>query len=207
MFEKSVVKIKNFFKVKEEEKKPTRKTIENLVVFSIILIVTVIFINYIWSKDSSEEEIDYQKVLASEQSTVIDSSNNQIVVLDLENRLKNILSQINGVGEVNVLITYSESSQTVPIYNEDIQQTTTEEKDTQGGTRKITDVNNKKEIVYEEQNGSKTILVQNITSPKIEGAIITAKGASSVTVKNEIIKAVEAVTGLATYKIQVFEMK
>lgn len=43
--------------------------------------------------------------------------------------------------------------------------------------------------------------------PKIEGAIITAVGAGNGTVKNNIVQAVEAVTGLQTHKIQVFEMK
>ena len=42
--------------------------------------------------------------------------------------------------------------------------------------------------------------------PQIEGAIITAKGASNSNVKSNIISAVEAVTGIATHKIQVFEM-
>ncbi len=42
--------------------------------------------------------------------------------------------------------------------------------------------------------------------PKIEGAIITAKGANNADTKANIIQAVEAVTGLATHKIQVFEM-
>ena len=36
---------------------------------------------------------------------------------------------------------------------------------------------------------------------------MTAKGANNSVVKANIIAAVEAVTGLATHKIQVFEMK
>lgn len=64
----------------------------------------------------------------------------------------------------------------------------------------------KKEVIYEEKDGEKTLITQSIISPKIEGAIITAKGASNPTVKTNIIQAVEAVTGLATHKIQVFEM-
>ena len=42
--------------------------------------------------------------------------------------------------------------------------------------------------------------------PTVEGAIITAQGVSDATVKTNIISAVEAVTGIATHKIQVFEM-
>ena len=75
-----------------------------------------------------------------------------------------------------------------------------------GGTRTITQTDNKKEVIYEEKDGEKTLITQSIVSPKIEGAIITAKGANNPTVKTNIIQAVEAVTGLATHKIQVFEM-
>lgn len=46
-----------------------------------------------------------------------------------------------------------------------------------------------------------------VVKPKIEGAIVTADGATNATVKNNIVQAVEAVTGLQTHKIQVFEMK
>ena len=75
-----------------------------------------------------------------------------------------------------------------------------------GGTRKVTQTDSKKEVIYEEKDGEKTLITQSVVSPKIEGAIITAKGASNPTVKTNIIQAVEAVTGLATHKIQVFEM-
>ncbi len=43
-------------------------------------------------------------------------------------------------------------------------------------------------------------------SPTIEGAIITAVGASNSVTKANLIAAVEAVTGLSAHKIQVFEM-
>lgn len=43
-------------------------------------------------------------------------------------------------------------------------------------------------------------------NPIIEGAIITAQGADNALVKESIIQAVEAATGLTSHKIQVFEM-
>ena len=42
--------------------------------------------------------------------------------------------------------------------------------------------------------------------PKIEGTIITAEGADDANVKENIIQAVSAATGLASHKIQVFQM-
>ena len=41
----------------------------------------------------------------------------------------------------------------------------------------------------------------------MEGALIVAEGANDATVKTNIIQAAEALTGLATHKIQVLEMK
>ncbi len=43
--------------------------------------------------------------------------------------------------------------------------------------------------------------------PKIEGAIVTAEGAKNINIKTDIVNAVSAVTGLAEYKVQVFEKK
>jgi stage III sporulation protein AG len=76
-----------------------------------------------------------------------------------------------------------------------------------GGSRKITESNVKKEVIYQEINGEKVPVTQSIVKPTIEGAVITAKGAGNSDVKANIVQAVEAATGLATHKIQVFEMK
>ena len=65
---------------------------------------------------------------------------------------------------------------------------------------------NKKEVIYQEINGEKEPVTQSVIKPKIEGAIITAVGANDSNVKSNIVQAVEAATGLATHKIQVFEM-
>ncbi len=126
---------------------------------------------------------------------------------DLEEKLENILSKINGVGEVNVCINYSESSEIIAMYNENSKVSTTEETDTSGGIRKIEQTDSQKDIIYKEDDGEKTPITQKVIEPKIEGAIITAKGAGNTNVKANIIQAVEAVTGLATHKIQVFEMQ
>lgn len=75
-----------------------------------------------------------------------------------------------------------------------------------GGSRKVTQTSNKKEVIYQEIDGEKVPVTQSIIKPKIEGAIITAVGAKDSNVKTSIVQAVEAATGLATHKIQVFEM-
>lgn len=186
-------KIKNIFNNKE-------KRIENLVSFLVILVITLIVINKILKGDNKSSKNYKNEVgveLASE--TVSTNANSD----DLELKLEKILSKINGVGKVSVLITYSESSTLIPIYNVSTSTSTVEEKDTSGGTRTTETQNNQKDVITD---GSSNVITEKMIMPTVEGAIITAQGAKDSTVKSNIISAVEAVTGIATHKIQVFEM-
>lgn len=185
-----------------------KKKIENLVFFVVILIITIMVINIIWNgkkETTKQENNSYSKELAV-QELKDNTITSDISTESLENKLEQILSKIQGVGEVRVCINYSETSEVVAMYNENSKTSNTEENDTSGGTRKIQENDSQKEIVYKEENGKKVPITQKIIKPKIEGAIIIAKGANSMDTKTNIIQAVEAVTGLATHKIQVFEM-
>ena len=187
-----------------------KRKIENLVFFIVLLIITVLAINLIWNGNKNETNEQTNNTSKQLATTNNQAQTNQIQGMnesDLETKLEEILSQIQGVGEVKVLLNYSESSEVVAMYNETSKTSNTEETDTSGGTRKIEETDTQKDIIYQEDNGEKTPITQKIVQPKIEGAIITAKGANQADVKANIIQAVEAVTGLATHKIQVFEMQ
>ena len=186
-------KIKNIFNNKE-------KRIENLVSFLVILVITLIVINKILKGDNKSSK-NYKNETGVELATeTVSTSNNSD---DLELKLEKILSKINGVGKVSVLVTYSESSTLVPIYNVSTSTSTVEEKDTSGGTRTTETQNNQKDVITD---GSSNVITEKMIMPTVEGAIITAQGANDSTVKSNIISAVEAVTGILAHKIQVFEM-
>lgn len=192
-----------------ETKGKDNKKIENLVFFVILLIITVVIINFIWNgkKQTNKSNTNTaSKQLASNQDNASDT-NTGIQTNEMEQSLESILSKIHGVGDVKVFIHYSQSSEVVPMYNENSKVSTTEETDTSGGIRKVQETDSQKDIVYQENNGEKVAITQKVIEPKIEGAIITAKGAANASIKTSIIQAVEAVTGLATHKIQVFEMQ
>ncbi|MCR5146277.1 MAG: hypothetical protein K6B70_02890 [Clostridia bacterium] len=188
------------------DNKGNKKTIENLVVFVIILIATIIFINYIWNGDKKKNTDSKQSVMVDtklEEQTMATSSNSS----SLENQLEELLKKLEGVEDAKVLITYAESNKVIPMYNEDNQHSTTQEEDNQGGVRTINENSSKKEVVYQESNGQKSVVTSSVITPEIKGAVVLAKGASSSVIKSNIIQAVEAATGLPTHKIQVFEMK
>lgn len=193
-----------------ESEENNKKKIENLVFLVIILIITIVIINYIWNGNKSSDKTITNSAGKQLATTKDGQHQNNIQSVatntNLEERLETILSNINEVGDVKVFINYSESSETVAMYNENSKTSVTEETDTSGGVRKVETTDSQKEIVYQEEDGDKTPIVQKTVEPKIEGAIITAKGASDINIKTSIIQAVEAATGLATHKIQVFEM-
>ena len=189
-------KLKEMFKGK--------KKTENLLVLLVLLIIIVIAINYIWNSDEKKEN----NVKQESQSNEIKQVSTGNIKDKTEEKLENILSKISGVGKVRVMITYSVSSSVTPVYDETSKISNTTENDDSGGTRTITQTENGKQIVYKENSdGSKEPITKNTESPKMEGAIIVAEGAENIEVKTNIIEAVEAATGLATHKIQVFKME
>ena len=198
----------NFFKSlmpKNDGEKYNKKKIENTAFLVLILIITLIVINTIWrdKKDITNNEKKStnsisDKILANDD-TILQGKT------ELEERLENILRTIKNVGKVNVLINYSESSSIEALYNESTTTSSTEEGDSSGGTRNVTETETKKDIVYSEKSGSKEPVTKKTLMPAVQGAIITAEGANDATVKANIISAVGAVTGLSIEKIQVFE--
>ena len=202
-------KINKFFKNKEEAKGNENKKIENLVFFVIISVITIVIINFIWSGNKTDNKQVNENTNVNNKKLANVTEENADEVEDtnsLEEKLEEILSKIQGVGEVKVCVNYSESSEVVAMFDENSSTSTTEETDTEGGVRKIEQTETNKNVIYEENDGKKTPITTKVIKPKIEGAIITAKGANNAAVKNNIIQAVEALTGLATHKIQVFEM-
>ncbi len=174
------------------------KKIENLITFLIILVVTLIIINNILKdeeKIKNKDNFNTVKLVTTEENNIEE---------DLEIRLEKILSKIDGVGEVDVLITYSQTSSINPLYNENTSISTTKDNSNENNS-KITETQSiSKEVLTD---NSSNPIVQTTVSPKVEGAVIIAKGASNPTIKSNIISAIEATTGVASHKIQVFTMK
>ena len=181
------------------------KTIENLIFFIIILVVTLVLVKYIFSgnkKENKNESYEDAKLVSSNE--VISNSETENYKESLKNDLINILKKIDGVGDVDVLITYSETSKLVPIYNENSSESKTSEEDASGGSRVVESYDSSKEVITDD---SSSPITEKVIMPKIEGAIIICEGANNIDVKNNVISAVEAATGLKVHKIQVFEMK
>jgi len=184
--------------IEKLKKKFKEKKIENLITFLVILVVTLIIINNILKDDEkikNEDNFNTVKLVTTEENNIEE---------DLEIRLEKILSKLEGVGEVDILITYSQTSSINPLYNENTSISTTKDNSNESNSKTIKTQSTSKEILTD---NSSNPIIQTTVSPKVEGAVIIAKGASNPTIKSNIISAIEATTGVASHKIQVFTMK
>lgn len=177
-----------------------KKLIYNFLAIIILCIVALI----VWDtfspnflKDTSNIEINKK-----EEDKGSDSQNNYQESTEIQ--LKNILKEIKGVGEVEVMVTYESSTEVVPASNVTKSNELTEEKDAQGGTRSTNHENMTQNVVTSQSN--KPMVIKEI-KPQIRGVVIVAQGAGDIQVKTELIEAARTIFQIPAYRVMVYEKK
>lgn len=126
----------------------------------------------------------------------------------MENRIKNILKSVDGVGKVDVMVVLKSSSEKVVRVDRTTNSSTTQEKDSGGGTRNVTNSDSQESTVLAGSasggSGNGPIIEKEL-SPELSGIIISAEGGGSPKVKAEISEAMEALFGLPPHKIKVLK--
>ena len=121
--------------------------------------------------------------------------------------LKNILSKIKGVGEVDVIIHFEGGEELIPALDSEKSNTVTEERDSNGGNRLN---NNKKDgtkVVMSNQGNSTEPLILKTYNPKIIGVLIVAQGADNPKLSYELTKIVASLYDISESKVSVIPMK
>lgn len=126
----------------------------------------------------------------------------------LEDRLKVILSKVDGAGQVDVLITVKSGKEIIVAKEFNKEDTSTGETAAGGDVRNIkSSTEESKYVILENSDGSGKPLVLKELEPEIEGVIIVAEGGGDIIVKNNLISAANAVLGVPAHKIEVLKMK
>jgi len=121
--------------------------------------------------------------------------------------LKNILKKMNGVGDVEVMMSFDNGEKKVPAYDTSAQKSTTEETDTEGGKRVNNQNTDSSKIVMTTSDGNNEPFILTTYKPKINGVIILAEGAENSKTKYEIEQAVSKLYNLSLDKVNVYSMK
>ena len=168
-----------------------RRNIENLIIFLTGLIIIIVASGYIFNKED-EAIVTYNKTDIFDPDV-------------FESKLNKILSNIEGAGNVSVMISYKTGVENIPLLNTKDNSTVTEE--TSGtSVKKVQQGQLETNIIFnQENNGSKEPYISKTLMPQVEGVIVTCDGGGNSKVKSDVIKAVQAVTGVSEDKIQVFQ--
>jgi len=152
----------------------------------------------------SEPEEKAENVLADKTANLTDDAE-RLYEKELEQRVKEILRHVDGVGEVDVMITLRSSKEKVLHVDKDKSRSSTEEKDSTGGTRKALTEDIKESALLSGGAGSGEPVIEKELQPEIAGVVISAQGGGSASVRAEISEAMEALFGLPAHKIKVLK--
>ena len=124
----------------------------------------------------------------------------------LEARLTEVLSQMADVGKVRVMITLKSSEEVVLDKEQPVSRSTTNESDSQGGSRVLSQVEFGDTTVYSTNGSVSEPYVVKTLTPRIEGVLVVAEGAGSGTTNRTISEIVQALFGVEAHKVVVVKM-
>ena len=124
-----------------------------------------------------------------------------------ELRLKELLEAMEGVGSVEVMLTFVSSEELVVEKDKPTVRSNTVEKDSQGGNRTISQFESEDTTVYNSVDGDSTPYVIKTLNPRVEGALIVAQGAKDSGVSRNITEAVCALFGVEAHRVKVVDME
>lgn len=202
-------KLDYFFRPKKEdgEKPPSKKF-----GYLLILGLTGVFLIIISNIFSSDEEPDKMIQSQNEVQQSLQTDNNSAEpsasdIKELENslgqELSAMLNKIQGVSETEVMVNLDATS--AKVYEKNIinGKQTTDENDTNGGTRKIEDHTEENQVVLVRKGDQEVPLLVQTKQPEIRGVFVVANGVDHPSLKNQVIEAVSRVLDAPTHKISV----
>lgn len=163
------------------------KSVKHIEIIVGVIIIAVLLIIYF--------NVNEDEVTKSSKSPSSSESSQSSLTDGLEEKLADILSEIDGAGDVKVMITYVSTSEQVTASTNNSHTTTTNGTSGQTTTTTATStpiISNSKVIVLQEK------------MPEVKGVIIVADGAGDVRVRLSLIQATSTVLGVNANSIQIF---
>lgn len=128
-------------------------------------------------------------------------------VSSLERSLEEILSTMEGAGEVRVMIALASSGEAVVEKDRSFTVDSSTQVEADGGSHNTAATTENAETVYTTQgSGVSTPYVKQVIYPQIEGVIVSAQGGDNQKINKNITEAIQALFGIDIHKIKVIKM-
>ncbi len=189
-----------------EIKRPIRKKLNTLLIVAGAGIFLIILANtFPAGGKTSEQKTDLEP--AERQAKTQDVRNSGADITNLENllaqRLEQVLTQINGVGQVRVTVNLASTTQKDYAVNTATNNKNTLEHDQKGGNRTITETNQNDQMVLvreNEGNREEPVVVKEV-KPEVKGVIVVAEGAEDPVIKTDLMNAVQVYLDIPLHKV------
>lgn len=166
----------------------------------VILLLFGLLLLVVSMPSAKEEKQNAQTVRETGAETGTDREDRYVE--DLERRLETILSEMEGAGEVSVMVTLQSSAEKVIEKDTESEQEDVTEEDSQGGSRTTKTKNRREETVYGGEEEKYPYISKEI-SPQVEGVVVIAEGGDHAVVVQNITESVQALFGIDTHKIRI----
>ena len=123
----------------------------------------------------------------------------------LEQRVRELLKNVEGVGEVEVMIVLKSSEEKVYRVDKNLSSSLTDETDSNGGKRMIDQREQEESTILTGQGDNQAPILEKELTPEVSGVIISCRGGGSARVQAEISSAMEALFDLPAHKIKVLK--
>ncbi|HFD2044610.1 TPA: stage III sporulation protein AG [Clostridium perfringens] len=187
-----------------------QKNITNLIILLLLVIMFYLVMSYFTGVNNitKSEKTNLEKVSKEDMNS---NSQKDSEVLSYQEKqekdLERILGKINGVGSVDVVINFQSSEVKVPAVDNSSQKSTTEETDSEGGTRvNSQETDGDKIVMSNSSNGSEPVILKT-EKPEVLGVMVVAEGAEDSKIKYEITKAISSLYNISVDKVNVLAMK
>jgi len=126
----------------------------------------------------------------------------------LERRLQEVLSLVNGAGQVEVMLTLSGSREIILAEDTTTNESSVKEVDSAGGSRENHSLaKDMRTILIQSPGGGQEPIILREIVPKVEGVIIVAEGGDDVFVKEALMRAASTVLGVDIHRVRVLKMR
>lgn len=161
-----------------------------LILIAGIILIGIIFLSGFWNdkKDSHAAQSTAQGITEEEY------------VQQLEKKVKELLRGIDGVGNLDVMLTLESGSEYV--YQSETKRST-DRTDTSGETTQERLDDEHTIVMVEGDNGKKQALIRTELTPKIQGIVVVCDGADQVSVQTQIIDVLTTAFGISSARVSV----
>lgn len=149
-----------------------------------------------WSGDASTDSLAAEQETAQAAGGMDDPV--QSATEDLERRLEETLSLIDGAGCVRVMLTLKDTGEKV------VEKDTTRRSGGSASAEETSDVS--QSTVFSKNGSEETPYISNELTPQVEGVLVVAQGGGDSLVKQNILQSVMALFPLEAHKITIVKM-